>query len=198
MGKKDPRVAAYIEKSAPFARPILRRLRALVHRGCPKVVEDMKWGFPHFLHEGMLCSMASFKAHCAFGFWNRAMDLGRKAEAMGQFGRIASLSDLPADSVLVGYVREAARLNEAGEKVGPIRRAKKPLPVPSALSAALRRKAGAAARFRKFSPSQRREYSEWIAEAKTDATRDKRLATAVAWIAQGKSRNWKYASKGRT
>ncbi len=192
MGKKDPRVDVYIAKSADFARPILRRLRKLVHQGCPDVVEQIKWGMPHFDYGGIFCGMAGFKAHCTFGFWNRAMNLGRSEDAMGQFGRITALSDLPSDSVILGYVRQAKSLADAGLRVGPVRRAKKPLPVPPALMAALKKKAGALARFKAFSPSQRREYSEWIGEAKTDATRDKRIAISVGWISEGKTRNWKY------
>jgi uncharacterized protein YdeI (YjbR/CyaY-like superfamily) len=147
---------------------------------------------PHFEHHGILAGMAAFRSHCVFGFWNRALRLPRKEGAMGQFGHIRSLADLPSDTVLLGYVREAARLNETGQKVGPIRRAKKPLPVPRALAAALAKKPKAKTHFDAFSPSQRREYSEWILEAKTDATRAKRLATSVEWIGQGKTRMWKY------
>ncbi len=197
MGKKDPRVDAYIEKSAPFARPILRRLRTLVHRGCPEVVEGIKWGLPHFDYRGIFCGMAAFKAHCAFGFWNRAMNLGRAGEAMGQFGRIASVGDLPSDAAILGHVREAKRLVDEGIRLGPVRKARPPLPVPPPLSAALKKKSGALARFRALSPSQQRDYSEWIGEAKTEATRDRRVATAVDWIAQGKSRNWKYEARMR-
>ena len=197
MAKKDPRVDAYIAKSAKFARPILKRLRALVHRGCPDVVETMKWSFPHFEHEGVLCSMAAFKEHCAFGFWNRAMKIPGKKEAMGQFGSIKALSDLPADKVLLGYIREAARLNETGQKVGPIRRKLKPLPVPPELRAALKENPAALAKFESFSPSGRREYNEWIGEAKTDETRRNRTETAIGWIAEGKSRNWKYMQPSR-
>ena len=197
MGKKDPRVDAYIAKSAPFARPILKRLRKLVHQGCPPVVEEIKWGMPHFDYGGIFCGMAAFKGHCTFGFWNRAMNLKRGEGAMGQFGCITKLSDLPADSVIVGYVRLAKKLADDGIKLGPIKKAKKPLPVPTSLTAALKNKAGASARFGKFSPSQKREYSEWILEAKTDATRDKRLEIAVAWIAEGKTRNWKYERKAK-
>jgi hypothetical protein len=195
MGKKDPRVDAYIAKSAPFAKPILNRLRKLVHQGCPEVVEGIKWGMPHFDYDGIFCGMAAFKEHATFGFWNRAMNLKRSEDAMGQFGCIRSLSDLPADAKIVGYVREAKRLADEGVKLGPIRKAKKPLAVPPALTAALKKKAGATARFASMSPSQRRDYSEWFLEAKTDATRQKRLATAIAWIAEGKSRNWKYERK---
>jgi hypothetical protein len=195
MATRDPRIDAYIARAAPFARPVLKRLRALVHRGCPDVVETIKWGSPHFEHEGMLCGMAAFQAHCAFGFWNRALTIPGKTGAMGQFGCITAVSDLPPDAVLVGYVRKAARLNESGTKIGPIRKAKKPLPVPKALVAALKKSAGATAKFQAFSPSQKREYSEWILEAKTDATRARRLATAVAWIGEGKTRMWKYRRK---
>src|SRR5437763_13090593 len=133
MTRKDPRIDAYIAKSAKFARPILKHLRALVHEGCPDVVETVKWSMPHFDYNGVLCGMAAFKEHCAFGFWNRALKIPGQGGAMGQFGCIKSLSDLPSDKVLVGYVREAARLNATGEKVGPIRRERKPLPVPPEL-----------------------------------------------------------------
>jgi len=195
MARKDPRVDAYIAKSAKFAQPILKRLRALVHAGCPDVVETTKWSFPHFEYKGVLCSMAAFKEHCAFGFWNRAMKIPGKKGAMGQFGSIKALSDLPADKVMLGYIREAARLNEIGRKVGPIRRKLKPLPVPPELRAALKENPPALARFESFSPSHRREYNEWIGEAKTDETRRNRTETAIGWIAEGKSRNWKYMRK---
>jgi len=195
MGKKDPRIDAYIARSAGFAKPILKHVRALVHRGCPDVVETIKWGSPSFEYHGILCGMAAFKAHVAFGFWNRALKIeGAKEDAaMGQFGRLTSLSDLPADKVMLGYIEEAARLNETGQKLGPMdRKARKPLPVPKQLTAALQKRAGAMGKFGAFSPSQQREYSEWILEAKTEQTRNKRLATAVGWIGEGKPRMWKY------
>jgi uncharacterized protein YdeI (YjbR/CyaY-like superfamily) len=195
MAKKDPRIDAYIAKSAKFAHPILKHLRALVHAGCPDVVETVKWGMPHFDYKGVLCGMAAFKEHCAFGFWNRALKIPGKGGAMGQFGCIKSLSDLPGDKVIVGYVREAARLNETGEKVGPIRRKLMPLPVPPELRAALKENPAALAKFESFSPSHRREYNEWIGEAKTDETRRNRTETAIGWIAEGKTRNWKYMRK---
>ena len=188
----DPRVDAYIAKSSPVARPILEHLRTMVHKGCPGVQETIKWGAPHFEFHGMLCGMAGFKAHCAFGFWNRALELPTKRDAMGQFGRITALTDLPADRVLLRYVREAARLNEAGIKTGVVRKKRAPLPMPDDLAARLRRHRKASAAFDAFSPSQQREYIEWITEAKTDATRQKRLDTALEWIAEGKGRNWKY------
>lgn len=192
MIQKDPRIDAYIAKAADFAQPILRKLRAAVHEGCPGAVETIKWGSPHFEHHGMLCGMAAFKAHCAFGFWNRALKIPGKKGAMGQFGSLRTVADLPPDATLVGWVREAARLNETGQKLAPIRRPKKPLPVPKSLTAALAKKPKAQKNFAAFSPSQKREYSEWILEAKTDATREKRLKTSVAWIGEGKTRMWKY------
>jgi uncharacterized protein YdeI (YjbR/CyaY-like superfamily) len=195
MATKDPRIDAYIAKSAKFAQPILKHLRALVHAGCPDVVETIKWSSPHFDYKGMLCGMAAFKEHCAFGFWNRALKIPGKEGAMGQFGSITALSDLPGDKVLIGYVREAARLNEIGKKVGPIRRKQKPLPVSPELRAALKKNPAALAHFESFSPSHRREYNEWIGEAKRDETRTKRIETAVGWIADGKSLNWRYMRK---
>jgi uncharacterized protein YdeI (YjbR/CyaY-like superfamily) len=193
MVKKDPRVDAYIAKSADFAQPILRHLREIVHKGCPEVEETMKWSSPHFLYLGMLCGMAAFKSHCAFGFWKGKLIVPERPEAMGQFGRIASVSDLPKASVLLGYVREAARLNETGEKIPrKPRRPKKALATPPDLAAALKKNAKARATFEGFSPSHKREYIEWITEAKTEETRKKRLDNAVEWMAEGKPRNWKY------
>ena len=197
MGKKDPRVDAYIAAAPDFARPILKHLRALVHRGCPEVEETMKWSFPHFDHRGIMCGLAAFKRHCAFGFWKAKMIVdpktNRSAEAMGQFGRITELRDLPSDAAILAMVREAARLNEEGIAV-PRRKAapKKEAVVPPDLAGALRATKGASAAFDAFSPSKRREYVDWIGEAKTEETRRRRLATAVEWIAEGKSRNWKY------
>ncbi len=193
MGKKDPRVDAYIAKSADFAKPILRHLREIVHKGCPEVEETMKWSLPHFMYRGMLCSMAAFKSHCAFGFWKSKLIAPEKPEAMGQFGRIASISDLPRDSMLLDYVREAARLNETGEKVArKPPRPREALANPPDLAAVLRKNEKARATFEGFSPSHRREYVEWITDAKTEETRKKRLDTAVEWMAEGKPRNWKY------
>lgn len=196
---QDPRIDAYIAKSAGFARPILRHLRKLVHQGCPEAAETIKWGMPSFTHQGkILCGMAAFKAHGTFGFWHQGMTavLGRASakaeEAMGSLGRITSLSDLPSDRELLGYIRQAARLIAAGGPTRPKPRPKKVLPVPADLAAALRKNRVAAATFGKFSPSQRRDYIEWITEAKRDETRQKRLATTLAWLAKGKPRNWKY------
>lgn len=200
MGVKDPRVDAYIAKAAPFAKPILRHLRGLVHKGCPAVTETIKWGFPHFEHRGVLCSMASFKQHATFGFWKGKLlagpgqrRLAASDEAMGQFGRITALSDLPSDRTLLALVRKAAALNEQGVKVAKPRATRaKPLAVPAYFMAALRKSPKALATFKGFSPSHRNEYVEWVTEAKGEDTRQRRLATAVEWMAEGKGRNWKY------
>lgn len=200
MPATDPRVDAYIEKSAEFARPILRHLRKLVHQGCPEIEETIKWGFPHFVLDGIVCSMASFKAHCAFGFWRGEVvtSAGRQREAMGQFGRIAALGDLPADREIVALVRRAAELDATGPKKAPSRKHPKPeIALPDDLAAALAKRGHAAARatWAKLPPSRRRDYLEWIAEATTEATRSRRLATTLEWLAEGKSRNWKYERK---
>jgi uncharacterized protein YdeI (YjbR/CyaY-like superfamily) len=169
----------------------------MVHSACPKAEETMKWSFPHFMHEGMLCSMASFKAHCAFGFWKGSLILdanGRSTEAMGQFGRITSLGELPSRRVLTGYIKKAMELNEQGIKSpNRIKRAPKPeAKVPKDLAVALGKNKKARATFDNFTPSHRREYVEWITEAKSEATRQRRLETAIGWMAENKSRNWKY------
>lgn len=196
MGKKDPRVDAYIEKSADFAKPILKHLREIVHKGCPDVEETIKWGMPAFDYKGILGGMAAFKAHCAFNLWKGSLLGAKNRDAMGQFGRITALSDLPKDSVLLGYVEEAVRLNAEGVKA-PRRpkEPKKPLETPDDLARALKKNAKARETFEAFSPSHRREYVEWITEAKTEETRKKRLGTAIEWMAEGKPRMWKYMTK---
>lgn len=198
MGTRDPRIDAYIAKSADFAQPVLTHLREVVHTACPDVEESMKWSTPHFMYHGMLCGMSAFKAHCGFGFWKGALVVGRAAEederVAGQFGRITSIEDLPPKRVLVGYIREAMRLNEEGIAVprAPKRAAKPAAVVPAELTAALARNGKARAVFDAFAPSHRREYCEWIAEAKRDETKARRVEQAVEWLAEGKSRNWKY------
>ena len=202
MSRKDPRIDAYIAKSAPFAQAILKHLRKIVHAGCPDVEETMKWSMPHFDYKGMLCHMAAFKQHCAFGFWNDSVisDQHRAAEkdAMGNFGRITSLSDLPPEKVLIGYVRKAAQLNDSGVKRPAPKKPALPKPavqVPADLAAALRMNKKAQTAFDNFSPSHRREYVEWITEAKREATRESRLAATLEWLAEGKSRHWKHQRK---
>jgi uncharacterized protein YdeI (YjbR/CyaY-like superfamily) len=198
MAARDPRVDAYIAKSAEFARPILAHLREVVHAACPDVEETIKWSFPHFQYKGLLCSMAAFKEHCAFGFWKGALVFGgdgQAEEAMGQFGRITKLSDLPSKKVLSGYIKKAIELNEAGVKSPTRSKPKAPRPeptVPDELAAALGANPAARATFEKLSPSHRREYIEWITEAKTAPTRGRRVETAIQWLAEGKPRNWKY------
>jgi len=189
-------VDAYIANSAEFAQPILEHLRALVHAACPEVEETIKWGFPHFMYKGMMCNMASFKAHCSFGFWKAELLMADEArrEAMGQFGRIESVKDLPARKVLTAYVKQAMKLNDEG--VAAPARAKPAVPrelaLPAELTAALKKVPAARKHFEAFSPSKQRDYAEWISEAKTEATRTRRLEQAVEWISEGKSRNWKY------
>ena len=198
MPTTDPFVDAYIEKSQDFANPILNHLRALVHEACPDVVETKKWSFPHFDYKGMMCSMASFKEHCAFGFWKQSLleDAAFPAEktAMGSFGRITSLKDLPNDKTMKKLIADAMKLNDDGVKVArpPVSKEKKVLVVPDVLLEALAKHEAAAETFNGFPYSCKKEYVEWITEAKTEPTRNKRLATTIEWLAEGKSRNWKY------
>ena len=197
MPHRDPKVDEYIEKAAGFAKPILKRLRAAVHGACPEVEEDMKWSFPHFMYKGMLCSMASFKEHAAFGFWKGSLvvgDTSKNAEAMGHLGRLTSLADLPPKTVLARYIKKAAALNDDGVKVERTakRAAPKPVRVPPDLAAALNRSAAAHKTFSAFSPSHKREYIDWITEARTAPTRERRVKQTIEWLIEGKARNWKY------
>jgi len=197
----DPRVDAYIEKSGEFARPILRHLRGLVHEACPDAEETLKWRSPTWMYGGkILCGMAAFKQHAAFIFWHRGMidvlgaDGDKSDTAMGSLGRITNLRDLPPDRKMTKYIRAAAQLTDSGAPSRP-RQAKKraaPVAMPKDLHARLAKNKKAAVNFEAFSPSARREYIEWIAEAKQPATREKRLTTTVEWVAEGKRRNWKY------
>jgi uncharacterized protein YdeI (YjbR/CyaY-like superfamily) len=197
MANHDPRVDAYIAKSASFARPILEHLRALVHEACPTVDESLKWSMPFFSYKAApMCMMAAFKQHCSFGFWlSKEVTGGSGEDGMGQFGKLASLKDLPPDRQLSAYLKKAMALNEAGVKKARPKAAAKPAPtLPDDLAALLAQKKHAAARkaWESFPPGAQREYVDWIAEAKTDATRQKRLATTLEWLAEGKRRNWKY------
>lgn len=201
MAKKDPRIDAYIEEAEPFARPILKHIRKVVHRGAPGTVETIKWGFPHFdSNGGPMASMASFKAHCSFGFWKASLigikSAGKVSPGMGTFGRITSLRDLPSESTLVGYVKKAAALNAAGVKVARKKPARsRSVTVPAYFERALAANKKASAVFEAMSPSHRREYVAWLDDAKADDTRQKRLEQALVWIAEGKNRNWKYERK---
>ena len=197
MASRDLRIDAYIAKSAEFAQPILEYLRAVVHTACPEVEEDMKWNFPHFGYGGaMMCSMAAFKQHCSFGFWQyKSLFGGDTQDGMGQFGKLASIKDLPSKKELIAYIKKAMALNVAGVTQQRPKAAPKPPPqLPEDFAALLVRKKHASARktYDSFSPAAKREYVEWVAEAKSDATRQKRLATALEWLTEGKQRNWKY------
>jgi hypothetical protein len=199
MATRDPRVDAYIAKAQPFARPVLEYIRHAVHAGCPQVDETLKWGTPHFDHWGILCGMSAFKEHVRFGFWKSALLglPGGDGSGMAQFGRITSIDDLPAEKKLVALVKKAARLNEAGIKAP---RAAKParakvVEVPDYVLDALKTDKTARTAFDAFSPSHRREYVEWIAEARQPATRERRVRTMLEWLKEGKPRNWKYQDK---
>ena len=197
MTNHDPRVDAYIAKSADFAQPILEHLRALIHKACPEVEEGIKWSMPFFSYQGTtMCMMAAFKQHCSFRFWLAREVLGDAAEedGMGQFGKLSSLGDLPSDKQMTTYIRKAIALAEAGAKLSRPKAAR-PVPVvPDDLAALLTQKKYAAARktYEGFGPGAQREYVDWITEAKTDATRQKRVATTLEWLTEGKKRNWKY------
>ncbi|TKK67773.1 hypothetical protein FC093_13565 [Ilyomonas limi] len=199
----DTRIDAYINKSAPFAQPILQHIRALVHQACPDATETIKWGMPFFEYKGIVCNMAAFKNHCSLGFFKAgqmqsAAELqANNEEGMGHLGRITSLEDLPADEVLISYIKEAAALNEAGVKKATPKKTteKKELIIPDEITKALKTNEAAKTTFTNFPYSHKKEYVEWITEAKTETTRNKRLETMLEWLQEGKSRNWKYERK---
>lgn len=190
----------YILKAQPFAQPILHHLRALIHHACPEVEEKIKWSMPHFDYKGSpLVHMAAFKQHCAFGFWKAALmkdksllENAKQETAMGHLGKITSLKDLPPDKKIIAYIKEAMKLNEAGIKVQKIIKPKADIPLPDDFNLLLKKNKKATAVFQAFSPSCRREYLEWIVDAKAEATRIKRMTQAIEWMAEGKKRNWKY------
>ncbi|MEP6835409.1 MAG: YdeI/OmpD-associated family protein [Gemmatimonas sp.] len=204
MGKRDERFDVYIADAADFAQPILIHLREVVHTACPDVEEAMKWSHPHFTYKGMLCMMAAFKQHCTFGFWKAALivdgeTLENADAAYGQFGRLTSVKQLPSKKVLSRYIKLAMKLNEDG--ISPPRKesvakkagaAKTTLRPPADLKLALDRNRKALNTFDAFSPSQRKEYIDWITEAKAIETRSRRLEQAIEWMAEGKQRHWKY------
>jgi hypothetical protein len=228
MGTRDARVDAYIAKMQPFAQEILQHIRDVVHTACPQCEEAMKWSMPFFTYKGaLLCNMAGFKAHASFGFWLGKQVLGDDAEegAMGQFGKLTSVKDLPSKTVLTKHIKKAMQLVDAGAKLeratatagsrgkavrgqgeggrgkGEGSAAKKvaakmaSVVVPPELSKALLRHPEAKAAFEAFSPSHRREYAEWIAEAKKPETKERRVQQALEMLAEGKGRNWKYETK---
>jgi len=204
MAQKDRRIDAYIVKAQPFAWPILEYLRDLVHRACPDVKETIKWGMPHFDYKGeMMCHMASFKQHCAFGFWKASLMNDKKRienakgeTAMGNFGKITGLKDLPSDAKMIRYIKEAMKLNDEGikvEKKKPL--TKKDIEAPDYFLKELKKNKAALKTFNMFSPSNKKEYIMWITDAKTEATRKSRMKTAIEWMEEGKQRNWKYMKK---
>lgn len=202
MKNKDKRVDDYISKSAEFAKPVLKHLREIIHKACPDVQETMKWSFPHFDYQNeMMCSMAAFKQHCAFGFWKASIMKDpekiltlKERDAMGHLGQIKSLQDLPSDKVLAKYIREAVKLNKDGVKLPS--KAKSPemktIVIPDYFKNILKKNKKAEKTFEEFSYSHKKEYVQWITEAKTEETREKRISTAIEWLSEGKKRNWKY------
>lgn len=193
MAETDPRVDAYIAKSADFAEPVLTHLRALVHETVPDCAEALKWGMPFFTVNGKnLANMAAFKEHCAFGFWEGlGVETTKDREGMGHFGKITSLADLPPDAELKAMIAEAASLIGTAKAKKPPKPVDVP-PLPRDFAAAIAAEPAAQAVWDDFAPGYQRDYIEWITEAKREATREKRMAQAVEWIAEGKDRNWKY------
>jgi uncharacterized protein YdeI (YjbR/CyaY-like superfamily) len=202
----DPRIDAYIAKSAEFAQPVLNHVRKLVHETCPDVEETLKWGMPHFEYKGVMCGCAAFKAHCTFGFWKAAFmndphGVLKNAEkaAMGSFGKMTGLADLPSDMILKALIRDAMRLNDEGIKVAASERKpggkKEAIPEPDYFTELLAKNEMAKLTWEGFPPSHRREYLEWITAAKTEPTREKRLAQAMQQLEEGKHRHWKYGKK---
>ncbi len=196
MGKRDPRVDAYIAKAADFAQPILTEFREIVHAACPDCEEAIKWSSPSFMYKGLLCGMDAFKEHAVFGFWKGALGVDDQAKTVHPTRmtiRITKLFDLPPRKVLIGYIKQAMALNDAGVKMTrPPRGTAKPVVVPKDLAAALAKNKKAQAAFERFPPSHKREYVEWITEAKREETRNRRLRIALRQIAEGKPQNWKY------
>ena len=205
MAKKIKAVDDYISKKADFARPVLKHLRALVHKTCPDVEEKMKWSMPFFDYKGeMLCHMAAFKQHAVMGFWKAAlmkdvvlMENAKSEVAMGHLGKITSLKDIPSDKKITGWIKEAMVLNDKGIKLTkePKSVAQVETAIPAFFANALKKNKKAKQVFDNFAPSHRKEYLQWITEAKTEETRNKRMATALEWITEGKGRNWKYEKK---
>jgi uncharacterized protein YdeI (YjbR/CyaY-like superfamily) len=196
MGKKDPRVDKYIATAPDFARPILSHIRNLIHTADPEIEESLKWSCPHFVHNGIVCGMAAFKNHCGLNFWRGKLILGDNGqkEGMGHFGKITQLSDLPKDHQLIRYIKRAVRLNQDGIK-GPSKRKStvtKEVVIPDYFGAALKKNKKALSTFENFSSSHKKEYIEWITEAKREETRQKRINTAIEWLSEGKGLSWRY------
>jgi len=193
-------VDQYINKVQPFAQPILIHLRKLVHQACPTVEEKIKWGMPSFEYKGLMCGFAAFKQHCTFGFWKASLmsdpmlvQNAKIEDSMGHLGRITSIKDLPSDKKILSYIKEAMKLNDDGIKVVKAKSViQKELIIPAEIIAAIKKNKKAFTTFENFSPSNKRDYLDWFNEAKTKATKEKRLTQAIEWMAEGKPRNWKY------
>jgi uncharacterized protein YdeI (YjbR/CyaY-like superfamily) len=195
MPKTDERIDAYIAAAGEFARPIATKIREAVHAGCPDCEETMKWGQPTFVHGGkILCGFGAFKAHVRLHFWKGGLvGQGADPDEWGRLHRLTAVSDLPSKKVLAGYVKKAVAASELVEtKPKRTAKPKQPAAIPDDLMAAMRKNKKALAGFEALSPSHKREYVEWITEAKASETRARRIAQTVEWTAQGKSRNWKY------
>lgn len=205
MASKEKKIDAYIAKSADFAKPILNHIRELVHKTCPDVEEKVKWGMPFFDYKGeMLCHMASFKQHAVMGFWKAALmkdptllENAKSETAMGHLGKITSLKDMPSDKKIAAWIKEAMQLNDKGIKLPAKAKPaeKKELEVPAYFLKALAKNKKAKQAFENFAYSHKKEYVNWVTEAKTEETRNKRMATTLEWLAEGKSRLWKYEKK---
>ncbi|MEO8087286.1 MAG: YdeI/OmpD-associated family protein [Bacteroidota bacterium] len=205
MPTKDKRVDVYITKAQPFAQPVLKKIRELVHKACPDVTETIKWGMPFFEYKGPMFGMAAFKKHCVGGFWKHKLLNDPKnylserknqgGTAMGNLGSMTSLKDLPPDNAMINFIKQAAKLNDDGVKVIKKPAVKKAIVISRELTDALASNKKATVNFENFSPSQKREYAEWITDAKTETTKNKRLKTSVEWISEGKQRLWKYQKK---
>ena len=203
MAKTDPKIDVYISKSEPFAKLILNHLRLLIHKTCPEAMEKIKWSFPHFDYKGeMMCSMAAFNKHCAFGFWKAALmkDAAKmkdgNEEAMGHYGKLTSLKDLPTDKVIIAHIKEAMKLTDDGIKLPARKKAITiELKIPDELASALSKNKKAKIAFENFSPSHRKEYIMWINEAKMALTKEKRIAKTIEMLIDGKSLNSKYERK---
>lgn len=204
MPKKDKRIDAYISGRADFSKPILKHLRKLIHKGCPEAEETIKWGMPGFDYKGPFINFAAFKEHAVFGFWKAAIMKDKDIllndetkEAMGNLGKIKSMKDLPKDKVILGWIKEAKKLNDEGIKVpkDKPKHPKKEIPMPADFKKTIAANKKAKEVYDKFSPSHKREYLEWITEAKTEKTRQLRIETTIEWLKEGKPRNWKYMKR---
>lgn len=206
MESIDHRIDQYILNSQEFAQPILIHLRELIHSSCPNVKETIKWGMPSFDYKGPLCTFAAFKFHAVFSIWKNSLltdpmnylkpQKSEGGEAMGQFGKLTNINQLPPDDVILNFIIQAMELNEVGINLPKKTKSNNSeVNIPNDLIIALNKNSDALNTFQNFSASQKREYTLWIMEAKTESTRIKRLDTAIVWMAEGKIRNWKYLKK---